>query len=185
MKLNPWTAVSLAAAALTLPAIAADWPQYRGPLHDGSSPESIRTNWTTSPPRVLWRRSIAPGWSSIVVSGGHPNSPWPPLGAITNTWVSPQKADEDPNLVLVADLNVYCYSFPRILAPHTAYSQSIKDEAYFDEHSEAYSQTPADIGAQGGNVGKLDGSAAWKNFKDMRTYRASFLWETDGAFGMW
>jgi outer membrane protein assembly factor BamB len=69
MKLNPWTAVSLAAAALTLPAIAADWPQYRGPLHDGSSPESIRTNWTTSPPRVLWRRSIAPGWSSIIFSG--------------------------------------------------------------------------------------------------------------------
>ncbi len=117
--------------------------------------------------------------------GGHPNSPWPPLGAITNTWVSPQKADEDPGLVLVADLNVYCYSFPRILAPHTAYSQSIKDDAYFDENSEAYTQTPADIGAQGGNVGKLDGSAAWKNFKDMRTYRASFLWETDGAFGMW
>ena len=117
--------------------------------------------------------------------GGHPNSPWPPLGTITNTWVSPQKADEDPNLVLVADLNVYCYSFPRILAPHTAYSQSIKDDAYFDEHSEAYSQTPADIGAQGGNVGKLDGSAAWKNFRDMRTYRSSFLWETDGAFGMW
>jgi hypothetical protein len=34
-------------------------------------------------------------------------------------------------------------------------------------------------------VGKLDGSAAWKNLKDMRTYRASFLWEADGAFGMW
>jgi len=69
MKLNPWTAVSLAAAALTLPAIAADWPQYRGPTHDGSTPDPIRTDWNSSPPRVLWRRSIAPGWSSIVVSG--------------------------------------------------------------------------------------------------------------------
>jgi prepilin-type N-terminal cleavage/methylation domain-containing protein len=117
--------------------------------------------------------------------GGHPNTPWVPLAGITNTWVSPQKGDEDPSLVLVADLNVYCYSFPRILAPHTARSQTVRDEAYFDEHPEALQQTPADAGAEGGNVGKLDGSVAWKRLREMRTYRASQLWEGDGAFGMW
>ena len=50
--------------------LAADWPQYRGPVHDGSSPENLRTNWSTVPPRVVWRKSISPAWSSISVSGG-------------------------------------------------------------------------------------------------------------------
>ena len=49
---------------------AADWPQYRGPNHDGSSPEALRTNWAAVPPKVVWRKSIAPAWSSITVSGG-------------------------------------------------------------------------------------------------------------------
>jgi outer membrane protein assembly factor BamB len=49
---------------------AADWPQYRGPNHDGSSSESLRTNWAEKPPRVVWKRSIGPAWSSITVSGG-------------------------------------------------------------------------------------------------------------------
>lgn len=51
-------------------AFTADWPQYNGPLGDNSSPESIRTNWTAEPPRVLWRKPIGPGWSSISVSNG-------------------------------------------------------------------------------------------------------------------
>jgi prepilin-type N-terminal cleavage/methylation domain-containing protein len=117
--------------------------------------------------------------------GGHPNTPWPLLAGITNTWISPQKSSEDPTLVLVADLNVYCYSFSRILAPHTAHSQSVKDEAYFDDHPEAYEQTPINIGAQGGNVGLLDGSVRWKSIRELKPYRASQLWDADGAFGLW
>ena len=50
--------------------LAADWNQYNGPLGDNSSPESLRTNWTTEPPKVLWRKPIGPGWSSISVSNG-------------------------------------------------------------------------------------------------------------------
>lgn len=49
---------------------AADWPQYRGPLHDGSSPESLRTDWARNPPRVVWRKTLEQAWSSITVSGG-------------------------------------------------------------------------------------------------------------------
>ena len=52
------------------PLLAADWPQYRGPDHDGSSSEPIRTDWTKTPPKVVWKRSIEPAWSSITVSGG-------------------------------------------------------------------------------------------------------------------
>lgn len=49
---------------------ATDWPQYRGPLGDGSSPDAIRSDWNANPLPVLWQQSIGPGWSSPVVSGG-------------------------------------------------------------------------------------------------------------------
>src|SRR5688500_7538082 len=51
-------------------AVAADWTQYRGPNHDGSSPERIRTNWVENPPKEIWRKPIGPGWSSMAVMGG-------------------------------------------------------------------------------------------------------------------
>jgi prepilin-type N-terminal cleavage/methylation domain-containing protein len=117
--------------------------------------------------------------------GGHPKTPWDAPEGTTNQWRSPQKATEDPQLVLLADLNVYCYSFQRILAPHTSRGPVVEDEKYFDAHDEAYHQTPKDIGAVGGNIALLDGSAAWKSIKNMKSYRASHLWESDGAFGYW
>jgi prepilin-type N-terminal cleavage/methylation domain-containing protein len=117
--------------------------------------------------------------------GGHPSTPWPVISGITNTWISPQKSSDDPTLVLVADLNVYCYSFKRILAPHTAHSQSVKDDPWFDEIGDPTGLTPLDIGAQGGNVGLLDGSVRWKGIRELKPYRASQLWDADGAFGLW
>jgi prepilin-type N-terminal cleavage/methylation domain-containing protein len=117
--------------------------------------------------------------------GGHPNTPWPPLGSITNTWISPQKATDDPSLVLVADLNVFCYSFQRILAPHTARGPVVREESFFEQHVEAYEQTPKHVGAKGGNVGRLDGSAAWKDISRMSAYRGSQLWDEGGSFGLW
>ncbi|MBI4663082.1 MAG: DUF1559 domain-containing protein [Verrucomicrobia bacterium] len=117
--------------------------------------------------------------------GGHPSTPWPPLGGVTNVWISPQKATEDPKLVLVADLNVYCYSFQRILAPHSARGPVVREEVYFEQHPEAYEWTPRNIGAKGGNVGLLDGSVTWKDISRMVPYRASHLWDDSGAFGLW
>lgn len=117
--------------------------------------------------------------------GGHSNTPWPPVGGVTNTWISPQNTAEDPSLVLVADLNVYAYSFLRILAPHTGSSYRIADEPYFDQHPETYDWTPRELGAKGGNVGLLDGSVAWKNINRMRLYRGSQLWDDQGCFGLW
>lgn len=117
--------------------------------------------------------------------GGHSNTPWPPVDATTNAWTSPQKATDDPGATLVADLNVFCHSFQRILAPHGARGSIIRDESYFESHPEAYQQTPVAIGAQGGNVGLLDGSVGWKNIRRMRVYRGSQLWDADGCFGLW
>src|ERR1043165_4107108 len=58
-------------AALATAAIRADdWPQYRGPNHDGISAETIRTNWSEQPPRQVWKIPLDPGLSSFSVSGG-------------------------------------------------------------------------------------------------------------------
>ena len=61
----------------------------------------------------------------------------------------------------------------------------MRDEAYFSEHADADQQNPRDIGARGGNVALLDGSSGWKPIQKMKAYRASHLWDGDGAFGLW
>lgn len=50
--------------------LAADWPQYRGPNHDGTSTEPIRINWSAQPPRQIWKVPLEPALSSLSISGG-------------------------------------------------------------------------------------------------------------------
>ena len=61
--------------------------------------------------------------------GGHSNTPWRALGPVTDTWQSPRTTVDDPSLALVADLNVFCPSFQRILAPHCASGPEVRDDA--------------------------------------------------------
>jgi len=117
--------------------------------------------------------------------GGHPNTPWAPPTGTTNAWISPQKTTEEPTLTLVADLNIYAYSYQRILAPHAARGPVVREDGDFEAAPETYDLTPKDIGAKGGNVGRIDGSAAWKDILQMRIYRSSQLWEESGSFGYW
>ncbi len=49
---------------------AADWPQYRGPNHDGTSSEKILQTWPESGPRQLWKVPLTDGFSTFVVGGG-------------------------------------------------------------------------------------------------------------------
>src|SRR5437016_262678 len=60
---------SIAALAATV-LRAGDWPQYRGPSHDGISTETIRTNWSKQAPREVWKIPLDPGLSSFAIAGG-------------------------------------------------------------------------------------------------------------------
>lgn len=59
---------SLTGMALTTMAGAADWPIYRGPAHDGISPEK---EWALkAEPKVLWEAEVGLGFSTFVVADG-------------------------------------------------------------------------------------------------------------------
>jgi outer membrane protein assembly factor BamB len=50
---------------------AADWPNWRGPNHNGISDETgwVAT-WPAEGPKILWRKSIGTGFASMAVSKG-------------------------------------------------------------------------------------------------------------------
>ena len=63
-----------AAAGVTREASAsltnAEWPGFRGADRAGRSRgEPIATNWSSNPPRQLWKIPVGPGWSSFAVAG--------------------------------------------------------------------------------------------------------------------
>ncbi len=53
-------------------AVAADWPQWRGPARDGISAESgLLEEWSPGGPPLLWKTNgLGEGYSSLAVSGG-------------------------------------------------------------------------------------------------------------------
>lgn len=52
------------------PARAADWPQWRGPQHDGISRETgLLPKWPASGPSELWRVALGGGFSAVSVVG--------------------------------------------------------------------------------------------------------------------
>jgi outer membrane protein assembly factor BamB len=47
-----------------------DWPNFRGLRQNGVAAGRIATDWTSNPPRQVWRRPVGPGWSSMAVVNG-------------------------------------------------------------------------------------------------------------------
>ena len=58
--------------AISLTALAADWPQFRGPSANGVAPErGLRTDWRTHPPQVRWKIALTDdGFAGPAVAGG-------------------------------------------------------------------------------------------------------------------
>jgi outer membrane protein assembly factor BamB len=65
------TVAAIVASALALGSIttllAADWPSFRGPNHDGKSAETI--TWPKTGPRQLWKINVGIGHSALTVVG--------------------------------------------------------------------------------------------------------------------
>lgn len=59
-----------AAAAAPLRPEGHDWPNWRGPRHDGISRETNwRSDWDSRPPQRLWKTNVGTGFSSVSVVG--------------------------------------------------------------------------------------------------------------------
>ena len=70
---GPSTALTPRANGLALASSAAgDWTDFRGPNRDGVIlGSSIATNWAEHPPARIWKRSVGPAWSSLLVVSNH------------------------------------------------------------------------------------------------------------------
>ena len=91
-------------------------------------------------------------------------------------WISPTRVSQAGTNVILADANHWGNDGFKA-APHTRHGSILEDGSSFT--FDLPGRTPADLGAQGGNVGGLDGSVVWKTMKQMRTNQASsyvFYW---------
>lgn len=66
MKANKTLLIAL---TTSLSLFADDWPQYRGPSHDGKSPEKLAA-WPANGPKALWKTPTPNGFSSFAVKDG-------------------------------------------------------------------------------------------------------------------
>jgi outer membrane protein assembly factor BamB len=65
------TLLALSTLAVAVPAAADDWPQWRGPRHDGISSESAWLDrWPAEGPKILWKADVGTGFSSFAVAKG-------------------------------------------------------------------------------------------------------------------
>ncbi len=115
--------------------------------------------------------------------GAHTNTPWPALAGNTNAWISPQCLTDSPDLVLVSDLNDWSPGYGKTLAPHGKAGPVLVAGDYTNPSAKGASS--AAVGAVGGNIGLLDGSVSWRSVRQMRVYRGSQMWDTDGCWAMW
>jgi len=96
-------------------------------------------------------------------------------------WLSPLRTDESQNLPLFAELNVWSPIGEQTVAPHGPSGAIFRDGDAANSNSGGVTSTS--LGAVGGNIGLMDGSASWKQAKQMTTRELSLV--LGELFGMW
>ena len=119
--------------------------------------------------------------------GGHANTPWP-VPANGEAWVSPQKLTEtstnlSAGFPLVTELNTWSSGYSSAIAPHAANGAKMLGADFGTGDPEGL--TSAQIGSLGGNIGFIDGSAAWRGIKSMKIRPGSQKWGKDGCTTLW
>jgi hypothetical protein len=119
--------------------------------------------------------------------GGHANTPWP-VPANGEAWVSPEKLTEtgtnaNEGLALVTELNIWSSGYSGTIAPHTANGAKMLGADFGTGDPEG--ATSAEVGSEGGNIGFMDGSAAWRGIKSMKVRGGSQKWGNDGCTALW
>jgi len=119
-----------------------------------------------------------PGFGYVIgylYLGGHTGTPWT-NSATTNFWSAPMRLGDPARAVLVADLNAWTPDDRQATVPHGPVVQGGK----FDNPGTTLSSLQ--LGAQGGNVGYLDGSVEWKPVDKLNIYT---IYPSEGYLGAW
>jgi prepilin-type N-terminal cleavage/methylation domain-containing protein len=85
-------------------------------------------------------------------------------------WLSPKRVSQSGTNTILADANHWGDDGFKVV-PHSASGSVMESGSSFTRNLRG--RAPINLGAQGGNVGGLDGSAVWKTMKQMRTNQAS------------
>jgi prepilin-type N-terminal cleavage/methylation domain-containing protein len=93
-----------------------------------------------------------------------------PPGAPQYPWISPTRLSQGGTNTILVDANHWGDDGLKA-APHTKGGTILERDSSFTKSLRGI--TAADVGAQGGNIGALDGSVIWKTMKQMRTNQAS------------
>lgn len=115
--------------------------------------------------------------------GGHGGTPWPMLGSANNHWVSPRDTTDYSWRPLVTDLNAWSSAEGKTYAPHGRRGAIL--EAGDSGNSSAGGIPSQQIGADGGNIGRLDASVMWKPIEQMSIFRGSRMHGDNGCFTAW
>jgi prepilin-type N-terminal cleavage/methylation domain-containing protein len=105
--------------------------------------------------------------------GGHQGTPWG-VDAGLDPWISPQKLTDNSTLTLIADFNAYHIAGPGFaFMPHgrNGAIQGPPSSVGSREFRPINGKPPIRLGARGGHVGLLDGSAKWRKIEVMGTYQ--------------
>ena len=151
--------------------------RYTGSTHVMDCPslgKPFGTNWAFS------------GYGYVIgynYLGGKHKTPWDPISPLTNVWISPQTITENPQTVLLTDMNDWSPGYKNTFAPHGRNGPIMKGANF--SNPLANGVTPGGIGAVGGNSCTLDGAVQWKNIKRMSIFHGSQTWGQDGCYAMW